>query len=477
MGLMDALGRLARRSRETRSLPQAAATPVGPLSRLEPVPPMDALAASLVFPLCFEAGQVPFRARVTALSTGPDAFDRAPPEGPWFRWKAETPSGALGGFWCLPVAGTAAGFAPGIASAAAAALKASLAGIPALVPASFGMGPCPAPALSGRSVFRVDFRWLARGKPGDGVAFCATGLPALLRAGLESAEARGAVAEPEPAGAADPIAAMAAASALLARTLGDRAWSSRGFGFDTADGRRVHLPLYELFNLLSDGDLRLVIQNHLAARVRGGRFGALFLYARTDASGERRVAAPLSWDHGRNDPLFPAAVLEDGWLDASNAAPDADAFLRNNDEACGSLAAAMRSGRLELSPAGAALVRAVYLGQARARKREEFDALVRADSPMSSLAACPERIFRRAVDASGSRALAAAVYGSPAGRARVERWCSSRKRADLASDLAWLERCLGDGSADLDALVAERMALAAKAAAVEAAGGREPAGI
>ncbi len=487
MGIRDFLRRLAGREPAGGDAPPEPERP-GPLASLELSEPLDALAAEFLFPFAFSIEGLPIRARPVALAAGPEAFSREPvPMEPWFFWKADTPAGRLGAYWSLPPAApprdaaAAAAWsrtAAAVASAASARLKSKLAASPALAPSAFSAGPCPAPALAGKNAFRVDFRYAARGAFRAGRAVSAAGYPLILAralgAGTDGLEA-------------DPLGALAAASRALLAGGAEAAWRDRVFRFPAAPGGREYLPLYDCLNLLSDADLRLVVQNRLLAKAPGPALGALFAYrtaAIGDPEGAGKVVPAQSLDRERLDPLLPEAVFREGRLDPDNASPDVDDFLRRNDAAYEDLFRASRGGALALSARGNELVGGLYVVLVYAARRRAFDELVRSGRPGTDLAGMPERIYRRAVDSSGVRALAAAAYGSPETLAAVSKWCSKAKRGELARELERIEASLAAGIADLDGLVEERLALAVRAAALleeerrEAAargGGRGPA--
>lgn len=242
--------------------------------------------------------------------------------------------------------------------------------------------------------------------------------------------------------------------------------------FRDAGIERPYLPVYELFNLLPAQDLRLVIQNNIAAGAQSESLGSLFMYKsveKTDAGISERVEPPHSFDRRRVDPLFPATILEDGRLDPANAAPDLQAFLRRNDEAYEDLFKALRKDTLALSPDGTAIIGSIYVALVYAPKRRAFDGFVAAREPMTQIRGFAERIARRAVDTSSTRALAAAVYGSTEDLDFIARWCSSRKREAIADELKNLERALACGLVDLETAVIDRFTILEKArAAVEA---------
>ncbi|MBL8968897.1 MAG: hypothetical protein JNG85_17975 [Spirochaetaceae bacterium] len=469
MGIRGFLRRLSGRERaaaEARPEPEQP----GPLASLELSEPLDALAADFFFPFAFAIEGLHIRVRPVALAAGPEAFPREPvPVGPWFFWKADTQAGRLGGYWSLPPAApprdaaAAASWsrtAAAVAGAAAARLKAKLSATPSLAPTAFSAGPCPAPALAGRSAFLVDFRYAARGVFRRGCAVSAPGYPLVLARAL-GAETAGLEA--------DPIGALAAASRALLAGGTEAAWGERVFRFAAPSGGREYLPLYDCFNLLSDADLRLVVQNRLLAKAPGPALGALFAYrtrADGDPEGAEKVVPAQSLDRSRLDPLLPEAVFREGRLDPGNAASDVDDFLRRNDAAYEDLFRAARGGSLALSARGSELVRGLYVALVYAARRRAFDELVRSGRPGTDLAGMPERVFRRAVDSSGARGLAAAAYGSPETLATVSKWCSRAKREELARELERIEASLAAGIADLDGLAEERLALAARAEAL-----------
>lgn len=517
MGIGSFMDRLLGRARPPA--PEVAEpAPLGPLSALEAADPLALAAADYLFPLAFQAGKTPIRGRPTSVRSGEAALEGLP-EGPWFWWKAETGAGAAGGYWCLPpslpprdaeAAAAWAKTATALAGAAAARLKALLAAAPGLAPSSFAAGAFPqggAPKLAGKSALRLDFRYAARGAFRRGSAFTSPGYAEILAGALGPGHGRASAggrlqdlpARSESPAGADPIGALLSASeSILARNPASLI-ASRSFSFGLPEGPLSYLPLYECLNLLSDADLRLVVQNRLVPKAQGGSFGALFSYREAEPSAPpagatgtaarpsrpapgaapeakaapeagapppSRVVGPESLDRERLYPLLPEAVLEEGRLDPEHAAADARDFLARNDAAYEDLFRATRSGSLALSERGAALARELYLSMVYGPKRRGFEAFLRESRPVQELAGLPERIARRAVDLSGARSLAAAVFGDPGDLAYVAKWCSKGKRAEIEDEQRRVAAALDEGLADLEALKAERGALLAKAKAV-----------
>jgi len=268
---------------------------------------------------------------------------------------------------------------------------------------------------------------------------------------------------------------MVRCSNALLEAAPEKAWRSRVFVFRDAGMEREYLPVYELFNLLPEQDLRLVIQNNLAAGAQSETLGSLFLYrsiVRTEAGSSERVVPPHSFDRNRVDPLLPVSVFEDGRLDPSNAAPDLQAFLRRNDEAYEDLFRALRKDTLALSSNGVALIRSMYVAMVYAPKRKAFDGFVSARDPMTQIRELPDHLARRAVDTSGAKALAAAVYGSAEDLDFLARWCSTRKREAIADELKRLDSALSEGLADLEAVIIDRFSILEKARDIVAAAAR-----
>lgn len=471
MGIKGFFGKLGKRGHATavEETPQ----PDRPLPSASLVldDPLDGLSAGFLFPLAFSVGSVPVRARPLRLEASAGAQNI---DGPWFFWKAETPSGKLGGFWLLPgPSGDAAAMeawrktASALASAAAIKLKETLAASPGLVPDAFSAGPCKAPVLGGKPLFRADFRYAARGGFREGSAYASAGYPLIVGSSLGIA-----LEDQED----DPLGTMLACSRAMLTAAPERVWHSRAFMFKNAALERSYLPIYELFNLLSDQDLRLVIQNSLAAGAQSETLGSLILYkspARTDNGLRERTVPPHSFDRERVDPLLPATVFEDGRLDPVNAAPDLRAFLQRNDEAYEDLFRALRKDTLALSGTGAAIIRSIYVALVYAPKRREFDGFVSAREPMMQLRGFAEHLARRAVDTSGAKTLAAATYGSAEDLEYIARWCSSRKREAIADELKRLDLALSEGMADLESVIADRFAVLEKARAAADAAARE----
>ena len=499
MGIKSLFDKLGKRGREpaVEEAPQPAAS--GPPASIGIDNPLDGLSIAYLFPLEFSVGNVPVRVRILRLEagTGPKpgatagadagavagsaagmavgsaagvvAAAGAPaapapsPEGPWFFWKAETPSGKLGCLWQLPGpaedAATMATWektATALAAAAAAKLKETLAAAPGLTPASFSAGPCKPPAL-GAKYFRADFRYAARGAFREGNVYTSTGYPIVVAKSLGVASA-GKID--------DPLGTMLLCSKAMLGTAPENVWRSRVFLFKDAGIERSYLPVYELLNLLPEQDLRLVLQNNLAVGPQSDTLGSLFMYkttVKTDSGIGERVVPPHSFDRMRVDPLLPLAVFEDNRLDPANAAPDLQAFLLRNDEAYEELFKALRKDTLALSSEGAGIVKSIYVAQVYVPKRRSFDAFVSARDPMTQIRGLPGHLARRAVDASDAQALAAAVYGSKEDLNFVARWCSRRKREAIADELKRLDRSLSEGIADLEAVIVDRFALLEKA--------------
>jgi hypothetical protein len=262
---------------------------------------------------------------------------------------------------------------------------------------------------------------------------------------------------------------MVAASEALVGEAPDSFWADRAFPFGRARPR-PYLPVYELLNLLSEDDTRLVVQNNLVLKAPGPALGALFLYRSpahspgTEDGG--RVEAPHSFDPQRIYPMLPGSVFEDGRLHVRNAAPDAAELLRRNDEAYEELFQALRKDAVSLTAEGAALVRSVYVAQVYSSRRQAFDALVEEGKPFKELKALPEIMARRAVDQSGAESIAAAVYGSKEALAFVSRWCSRRKQDAIAEALKRMEVAFAEGVADVGEMVDDRLAILDKVKAI-----------
>jgi len=481
MGIKGFFDRLGKRNHEAvpekPSLPERPA----PLSILELDNPLDGLSVGLLFPLAFSVGTVPVRVRPlrleagTAVAPGEDTISGAQNvRGPWFFWKAETSSGKHGGFWQLPGPSGDATVqeawnktASTLAAAAALKLKETLAARSGLSPVAFSAGPCKAPVLGVKPVFRADFRYAVRGAFREGSAYTGWGYPFLVGASLGVA----ALDTNE-----DPVGTMVACSRVLLEAALEEVWRSRAFMYRDAGIERTYLPVYELFNLLAEQDLRLVIQNNLAVGIQAGTLGSLFMYRsaiRTDAGMSERVLPPHSLDRRRIDPLLPGTVGEDGRLDPVHAAPDLQAFLRRNDEAYEELFQALRKDKLELSANAAAIIRSIYVALVYAPRRRAFDGFVSAREPMTQIRGFAEHTARRAVDTSGAKTLAAAVYGSGEDLEFIARWCSTRKREAIADEQKRLELALSEGVADLEAVVRDRFAILEKARAITVADTRE----
>jgi hypothetical protein len=309
----------------------------------------------------------------------------------------------------------------------------------------------------GKPLFRADFRYAARGGFREGSAYSSAGYPFILGAALK-------VVSQDMDD--DPVGTMLACSKTLREAAPENIWRSREFLFKDAGIERRYLPVYEVFNLLPEQDLRLVIQNNLAVGIQSETLGSLFMYkstVRTDAGASERVIPPHSFDRRRVDPLLPTIVFEDGRLNPANAAPDLRAFLRRNDEAYEELFRALRKDTLALSPDGAAIIKSIYVAMVYAPKRQAFDGFATAREPMTQIRGFAEHLARRAVDTSGAKALAASVYGSGEDLEFMARWCSSRKREAIADELKRLERTLSEGTADLEAVVIDRFAILEKA--------------
>ncbi len=456
-------------SAQAETLPEKAAPP----EALDIVKPLDALSVGYLFPLAFQVGDVPVRARALRLLAGGEAFG-GKPESPWFFWKADTACGPLSAYWELPgqpgeerEASAWAKTARTLAAAAAIQVKASLSARPETKPTSFSAGPCPAPALSAKPVFRADFRYAARGAFREGSAYASLRYPRVLARALAGADE---------ANELDPIGSMVSLSAALRREAPDSYWAARAFKYPALRAE-PYLPVYELLNMLSDRDAQLVIQNHLVIKTPGAMLGSLFLYRGRAKAAEgirERVEAPHSFDHLRIYPYLPASVFTEGRLSAANAAEGLEDFLRRNDDAYEGLFQALRRDALALSPEGSELIRSVYLSQVYSAKRQALDALVKEGKPFDELKRLPESIARRAVDLSGAEAIASSVYGSEEALAYVARWCSRRKQAAIAESLERIASTLRDGSADIGAIIADRGALTAKAAAILEADRRVP---
>ncbi|HAP43317.1 MAG TPA: hypothetical protein DCQ73_04295 [Spirochaetaceae bacterium] len=508
MGLIDYLTGWATKRRGGVAVASVELPPALPCRYLEEPAPLSYQAASFLLPLAYSVGGLPCRARLSRLvvgspaellagvEPGPVAAGELAVEGVWFRWQAVTPAGPLGAWWHFPASGASFGGGgpadtawpaqvQAIASAAAAQLKASLAAVPALAPSAFRAAACAAPAGGTGAVtgdwLRADFVYAIRGQFRPASVFCAsTYLFSLARA----------LGCPNPIRPDDPLSALAAASAAWLGASCRPTWLSRRLPFISAAGARIYLPVYELFNLLSLADLRLVIQNALVPQLRGPDLGALFLYRQrpgtpsgqptANAAATRaarpagtagtaeRMMYPLSFDHRRNDSLFPPTVFQDGRLDPATAAPDATDFLQRNDQAYRLLFLALYSGRLALSPAGAALIRDIHAAVIQEPAQQRLEVALTSGQPLAALVKLPERVARRAVELSDARLLASLAHGSPPVLAFVSRWCSRRKQAAMADAGRLLERALADGTADSDQLLADRVAILDQARAVMA---------
>ncbi|OHD22246.1 MAG: hypothetical protein A2Y38_21500 [Spirochaetes bacterium GWB1_59_5] len=472
MGIKGFFDKRGKHSRAATIVESARPDKPAPLASLEIDAPLDGLSAGFLFPLAFSVGSVPVRVRPLRLELNAEAGAGAETQPgssaqstgcPWFFWKAETPAGRLGGFWQLPgPSGDAAVLetwnktASALASAAAPRLKETLASKSGLLPTAFTAGPCPAPALGNKPFFRADFRYAVRGGFREGSAYTSASYPVLLSKALGIYHQ---------AMDYDPIGAIVACSKALLRETFEDAWAPRSFLFKDVGIERSYLPVYELFNMLSEQDLRLVIQNNIAAGAQSETLGSLFMYrsaVKTDAGISERLTPSHSLDRKRVDPLLPNTIFEDGRFDPVNAAPDLQAFLRRNDEAYEDLFRALRKDTLALSEDGAAIIRSIYVAMVYAPKRSAFDGFVSAREPMTQIREFSEHLARRAVDTSGAKALAAAVYGSKEDLDFITRWCSSRKRETIADELKRLDKALSEGLADLEAVVIDRFAILEK---------------
>lgn len=109
MGIIDFFGKPGKRGRDAAVEETPQAGKPAPLTSLEFDNPLDGLSIGFLFPLAFSVGSVPVRVRPLRLATSTEDSPKADAgaaaqslDGPWFFWKADTPSGKLGGFWQLP---------------------------------------------------------------------------------------------------------------------------------------------------------------------------------------------------------------------------------------------------------------------------------------------------------------------------------------------------------------------------------------
>ncbi len=464
MGLNLFGGRKGKRIVEHPSPEESPPGPAAPREALELDRPLAGLAAAFMFPLAFQVGEVPVRVRPLRLQSGRSAFSGAPAS-TWFFWKAQTSSRMLSGFWHLPGPGGDEKVAEAwnktakiLANAAAIKLRSLLSSLPETAPVHFSAGPCPEPALRDKAVLRLDFRYWVRGAYREGSTYSGTSYPHI------AAQALGCT---PPAARDDAIGALLAGSRAMIDAAPESYWLERAFSFAGSKVRH-YLPVYELLNLLSDDDTRLVVQNNLVIKAPGASLGALFMYRKNLQSPEgarEYIVPPHSLDTQRVYPLFPESVFEDRRLEPATAAADLDDFLHRNDEAYEELFQAVRRDALSLSAEGTALIRSVYVAQVYSQRRRAFDTLVAAGKPFDEFKEFPERIARRSVDTNGAEPIAAAVYGSKEALAFVARWCSRRKQESIGEELKRIKTSLAEGVADLDALIANRLVLLEKAKA------------
>jgi hypothetical protein len=465
---MDFIARVVKRGHAELHIETPEPESDVPRTLLHITEPAESLGVELVFPLAFSVGSVPVRVKPLRLAAGNSVFDPVL-DGPWFFWKAGIADGKAAVYWQLPApssveaSDTAAKHswnktATTMAIAAASSLKAILQGIPELVSTSFSAGPCAPPKLQGKPVFRADFRYFVKGTFIEGRAYASQVYPLLLAKALGC--------DISNLAADDPIAAMLLASRSMIEAAPGRIWSGRCFTGGASGHERKFMPVYELFNILSDTDLRLVIQNHVAVKIRGPNLGALFMYrrtVRTDTGTMERVVNPHSFDHDRVDPLFPESVFADGWLDPAHAAMGEDDFIERNEAVIDDLFKAINKDTLSLSSDGKACIRDLYVSLLYPARRSRLDAMIKEGRPMDELRQLPEAIARRAVDASGARVLAALAYGSEPALAFITPWCSRRKQEAIEDETRRLESLLKEGRAEIDGVLADRMAILDKA--------------
>ena len=455
------LSRLFRRAETERLEDEQTDEPLkGPVDLAEVRDPLEYSASDFLFPSAFSIGDQPVRARLVLLDARPATAE--PESDAWFYWKAATVLGTIGCYWRLPSPGplrdadqrAAWGkFARAVAQAGAAETKRTLNFTPSLKLTAFTAAPCSRPAVSGKALLRADFRYAVRGVFRKAEAYCSISFAQFL--------ARACGDEQTYPG---PLEALAAASRALETSASKPGapWKKHSFTYPSASGPRPYLPLFEFFNLLSDEDLKRVIQNRLVVKAVGPALGALFMYramVKTEKGDAERILAPFSFDRARADPLFPASVFEEGRLDPANAASGIDDFLSRNDAAYTDLYEAHRKGSLALGERGVALLKALYVESVFPGRRAPLDALVKAGKPLSELFALPERLARRTVDASGARVLAAAIYGSKEQLALVSKWCSKGKRTEIAGELERLEEGLREGILDVEATLKTRLSI------------------
>lgn len=465
MGLGNFFSKILTRKKKSVEIVEEIITETLPLSELLISDFLEYEAVDFIFPQAFSVSNVPIRVRSTYLKASSNAFD---PNfsGLWFYMKADTAFGKIGVYFCLstpPLTLDAATnenikkTVSAIAHMAAFKIKEKLEANSAFVSTNFVSGPCPVPSLAGKSSLAYEFSYSVRGVFREGRAYTSFMYPnMLLKAfGLDVSSFTN-----------DPIRALSSASSFLTKNNLETIWSSRMFKYKTLSGERLYLPVYELFNILKDLDLRLILQNNILPKLNGISITELLLYIenqKTEQGFVRRAISPHSFDEKRLSPLFPLLVLEEGLLNAKNASENVESFLALNDIVYENLFKATKNGSLELSPLSIRLIQDIYLKLVFSEKRKRFDKYILDGDRLAEIFALKENIIHRTVDTSSAKSLAALLYGRKDYLAHVIKYCSKRKKDEIAEEMKRIETGLEEGFLNFDLITRERQDLWQKA--------------
>jgi len=212
------------------------------------------------------------------------------------------------------------------------------------------------------------------------------------------------------------------------------------------------MSLPALLELLGDRDAAIVLQNFLAPRFGGQGLPYLFYrHVLVERNGKRAYRPfPLEPFHeARILRLLPPTIRED-WeheklFDLPARTERADECLAANEAALRELAAAIGSGRLELSLDAQGLVEKEIRPKLEAEARAAMGALAEADIPFGFLEGLPRRETARIMDCLPNKELAIAALGEARHIDLIHRSMSEGRRRDFDEELSVAEKRLERG--------------------------------
>jgi len=430
-----------------------------------------ARGSAFFFPTAFSSGGTSIRFRPRSITSGPVAPEFAPSTAgfSWHQYGVKVGGTSFNGYWAFkgPESLDAArlnALGASLAKAAAAAFPAEFSryGIAESVPAI--SKPVAPPKLGNTAVFVME------GSVAVGGSILETRIIVPLAYPKNLAAAAGVAA-------ADPLDAFM----LLSRTLPARDKGNfldalaTEYRSDPVPGARapngiLFIPFFEFLAILSDIDYRRVVQGFFPRHYQKTELAKLLFHRKTvpgpDGAPKRVVVRPAGMDFNRLLATLPRGLGErfPEQVRTGISSPAVDDFLKRNEDAYEAALADYRRGALELYRSAAESLQYLYTRYVYAVKRKRLDDMITKDYPLSLLKTIPPSAFRRTIDLTDFKAIAASYLGRETGIGEISRWCSKHKMENIQVEMNRVNGLLEQGAIDPDELCTLRSELAKKAA-------------